>query len=98
MLRAGQRGEGHSCWNNIESRAPREFQEAALDTGHLLPSLVWDMGLGTWPSCPVHPRDVPGWICPQQAVGQGVAVGEQPLWVQREDNVTFPPINEDFGL
>lgn len=61
--------------NNIESRAPREFQEAALDTGDLLPSLVWDTGLGTWPSCPVHPRDVPGSRMDPSPAGSGAGGG-----------------------
>lgn len=81
--------------SDTESTAPRGSREAALDAGDLLPSLLWDTGLGTWPSY----RDaVPGGTRPRPAVGQGVAAGEQPLPARREDNVTFSPINEDFGL
>lgn len=32
--------------SNTESRAPRGSREAALDTGDLIPSLLWNTGLG----------------------------------------------------
>lgn len=86
MLRAGDLSPpavGPSI-TTIDSTAPWGFQELPWTQGVCSPCAV---GHGT--SQRVHPV-----MCWE---GQGW-LGEQLLRARREDNVTFPPINEDFGL